>query len=137
VNATRVEEQRQQAMQERRVCLTPRSDGMAELWALLPADGAAAVMAGVHALASVTSSDDDRTFDQRRADALVDLGVAALHDPQLPRAQGMRPAVQVTVALSTLLGCDDQPGELAGQAPSRPRWPANSPTTRPAPGGDW
>jgi hypothetical protein len=90
---------------------------MAELWALLPVEGAAAVMAAVDALASVTSADDPRSGDQRRADALVDLGVAALHDPRLPRAQGLRPAIQVTVALSTLLGVDEQPGELAGHGP--------------------
>ena len=35
----------------------------------------------------------------------------------LPKAQGMRPAIQVTIALSTLLGCDDEPGELAGHGP--------------------
>ncbi len=29
----------------------------------------------------------------------------------------MRPAIQVTIALSTLLGLDDQPGELAGHGP--------------------
>lgn len=29
----------------------------------------------------------------------------------------MRPAIQVTVALSTLLGCDDEPGQLAGHGP--------------------
>ena len=109
-----VEQARAQAMKERRVCVTPRADGMAELWALLPAEGASALMAGVDGLASTSSADDPRSADQRRADALVDLGVAALHDPLLPRRQGMRPAVQVTVALSTLLGCDDAPGELAG-----------------------
>ena len=74
-------------------------------------------MTAVDALASVTSADDPRTADQRRADALVDLGVAALHDPLLPKAQGMRPSIQVTVALSTLLGTDEQPGELAGHGP--------------------
>jgi hypothetical protein len=90
---------------------------MAELRALLPAEGAAAVIAAVDALAAVTSATDARTGDQRRADALVDLGVAALHDPLLPRAQGMRPAIQVTVAASTLLGHDEQPGDLAGHGP--------------------
>jgi hypothetical protein len=90
---------------------------MTELWALLPAEGAAAVITAVDALASVTSANDPRTPDQRRADALVDLGVAALHDPLLPKAQGMRPSIQVTVALSTLLGTDEQPGELAGHGP--------------------
>ncbi len=117
LNPARVEEQRAQAMTERRVCVTPRGDGMSELWALLPAEGAAAVMAAVDCLASVTSATDPRSVDQRRADSLVDLGVAALHDPLLPKAQGLRPAVQVTVALSTLLGLDEQPGELAGHGP--------------------
>ncbi len=117
LDPARVEEQRAQAMTERRVCISPRDDGMTELWALLPAEGAAAVMTAVDALASVTSATDPRTTDQRRADALVDLGVAALHDPLLPKAQGMRPAVHVTVALSTLLGLDEQPGELAGHGP--------------------
>ena len=117
VAAATVEEQRVEAMKQRRVCVTPRDDGMTELWALLPAEGAAAVMTAVDALASVTSADDPRTPDQRRADALVDLGVAALHDPLLPRAQGMRPSIQVTVALSTLLGTDEQPGELTGHGP--------------------
>jgi hypothetical protein len=117
VSAATVEQQRAEAMRERRVCVTARDDGMAELWAVLPAEGAAAIMGAIDALASVTSADDQRTVDHRRADALVDLGVAALHDPLLPRAQGMRPAVQVTVALSSLLGLDDQPGELSGHGP--------------------
>jgi hypothetical protein len=94
----RTELQRDEAMAERRVCVTPRDDGMAELWALLPAEGAAALRAAVDALASATPDDDPRSADQRRADALVDLGVAALHDPLLPKAQGMRPSVQVTAA---------------------------------------
>ncbi len=117
LDPARVEEQRAHAMTERRVCVSPRDDGMAELWALLPAEGAAAVMTAIDALASVTSATDPRTADQRRADALVDLGVAALRDPLLPKAQGMRPSIQVTVAASTLLGLDERPGELAGHGP--------------------
>jgi hypothetical protein len=116
-NPAALDAQRDHAMTERRVCISPREDGMAELWALLPAEGAAAVITAVDALASATPADDDRSADQRRADALVDLGIAALHDPLLPKAHGMRPAVQVTVALSTLLGLDEQPGELAGHGP--------------------
>jgi hypothetical protein len=104
-------------MTERRVCITPRDDGMAELWALLPAESAAALRAAVDALACATPANDPRSADQRRADALVDVGVAALHDPHLPKRQGMRPAIQITVALSTLLGCDEQPSELAGHGP--------------------
>jgi Domain of unknown function (DUF222)/HNH endonuclease len=104
-------------MAERRVCFTPRPDGMCELWALLPAESAAAIEAAVAARSSVTFADDPRTVDQRRADALVELGVAALHNPALPCQHGLRPNVQVTVALSTLLGLDEQPGELAGHGP--------------------
>jgi hypothetical protein len=117
LDPARIATQRDHAMTERRVCITARDDGMAELWALLPAEGVAAVMTAVDALASATPADDTRTADQRRADALLDLAIAALHDPLLPHAQGMRPAVQITIALSTLLGLDDQPGELAGHGP--------------------
>lgn len=44
-SVTDVEQQRAEAMTQRRVCVTPRDDGMAELWAFLPAEGAAAVLA--------------------------------------------------------------------------------------------
>lgn len=117
VAAATVDQQRAEAMAQRRVCVSARDGGMAELWALLPAEGAAAITAAIDALASATSADDPRSADQRRADALVDIAVAVLHDPLLPKAQGMRPAVRVTVALSTLVGCDDEPGTLAGYGP--------------------
>jgi hypothetical protein len=91
VAAATVEEQRVEAMTQRRVCVTPRDDGMTELWALLPAEGAAAVVTAVDALASVTSADDPWTADQRRADALVDLGVEALHDPVAAQGPGHAP----------------------------------------------
>jgi Domain of unknown function (DUF222) len=107
-------ERLERAMSERCVRSRPGEDGMASVWALLPAEGAGALLAAVESLASVTSIDDPRTADQRRADALVDLGVAALHDPDLPRAQGMRPHIQVTIGLSTLLGLDEHPAQLAG-----------------------
>ena len=108
------EQRHQRALGDRCVRVRPVEDGMASLWALLPAEGAAALMATVDALASVTPADDPRTADHRRADALVDLGAAALHDPHLPKAQGLRPHIQVTVALSTLLGLDEHPAELGG-----------------------
>ncbi len=116
-DARRAEQRREHGMARRRVSLRPVGDGMAELWALLPAEGAATIIAAVTALAAETARGDERTAEQRRADALVDLGVAALHDPLLPKAQGLRPCIQVTVALSTLLGCDEQPGELTGYGP--------------------
>ena len=116
------EQRHDAARADRRVALTPTTDGMAELWALLPAEGAASLMAAVQSLADGAEPGDPRTADQRRADALVELGCCALSGQSragsdLPRQHGMRPAVQVTVALSTLLGLDDQPGELDGYGP--------------------
>jgi len=68
---------------------------------------------------------DLRTMAQRRADALIDLATgspiastaAELDATGVPLWQGRRPTVQVTVALSTLLGLDQQPAELAGHGP--------------------
>jgi hypothetical protein len=54
---------------------------------------------------------DGRTADQLRADALVQL---ALGPDAASGSSGLKPAVNVTVALSTLLEVDDQPGELDG-----------------------
>ena len=108
------------AVTERRVILTPVADGMAELWALLPAPDAAQVMAALNARAQETIhaiGGDDRTADQRRADALVELADTALADPALTRSHGQRPAIQVTIAASTLMGLDDQPAELDGYGP--------------------
>jgi len=50
----------------------------------------------------------------------VQLGIDTLAGQtcrELPTRQRIRPAVQVTVALSTLLALDEQPGELDGHGP--------------------
>ena len=87
---------------------------------LLPDAGATTVMTAIDSLARRVSCDDERTADQRRADAAVQLALNTLHgstSDELPREHGLRPSVQVTVALSTLLGLDEQPGELDGSRP--------------------
>ncbi|MGI8695842.1 MAG: DUF222 domain-containing protein, partial [Mycobacteriales bacterium] len=110
-----VEERHTRGVQDRRVELTPGSDGMAQSWALLPADAATRLYQTLttHARAS---AGDGRTTDQRRADALTDL--AELAD----RVTGSgsttpSPLVRVTVPASTLLGLDNAPGELDGYGP--------------------
>src|SRR6195952_4067355 len=108
------------AVAERRVVLFPDERGMAWVNAYLSADDAATMMAALDAIAQETihgKGGDTRTADQRRADALVELCSAALADPHLTRAHGQRPAVQITVAASTLMGLDDQPAELGGDRP--------------------
>jgi hypothetical protein len=115
-----VEQTRAHDVSERRVCLRPSGVGTSELWALLPDEGAAALMAAVTALARRTEPSDRRTSDQRRADALVQLGLDALAGEtggRPPVEQRMRPTVNVTVALSTLLALDEQPGELDNVGP--------------------
>ena len=110
------QEQHLDAVSRRRVVLTPQDDGTAEVWALLPADAAAhRLMSELNRCAAATRGCDDRTADQRRADALADL--AALADSSGGGAEPTGPSVQVTVALTTLLELDEAPGELAGHGP--------------------
>jgi hypothetical protein len=141
VTAATVEEQRRANVAERRVCLRPGGDGTSELWALLPTEGATALMTAVNALAQRQSPEDERSADQRRADALVQLGLDALageHSHTLPSAQRLRPAIQVSVALSTLLELDDQPAELSGPAtPSTPISAALARRLAGDPSGTW
>lgn len=102
---------------DRRVRVFPDEDGMAVVWASLRADTAQGLWAALDAHAHALPTDgDDRTMDQKRADVLADLATLALNNAPGTR-QGQRPAVQVSVALSTLLELDDQPGELAGYGP--------------------
>lgn len=117
---TDAEKRHQDRLAERRVVITPVEDGMAELWALLPAAAAATVKAALDCCAAETTcgpGGDPRSADQRRADALVELCSAALDDPAAAREHGRRPAIHVTVAATTLLGLDEQPAELAGYGP--------------------
>lgn len=111
------DERHRTALALRRVVFTPADHGMTELWAVLPAAGAAALKAALQRAAD-RSRTDGRTADQRRADALCDLASAEGQATSGGRATGgLRPQVLVTVAASTLLGEDDAPGELAGHGP--------------------
>jgi hypothetical protein len=110
----RGEQQRHEAAApDRRIEYLPQDDGMASLWVYLAATDAAAVMARVDATAraSVDEPGAERTTDQKRVDAFVDLVTSG--------ASGgtAKPLVSVTVADTTLLGLDDQPAELAGYGP--------------------
>jgi Domain of unknown function (DUF222)/HNH endonuclease len=109
------------ALAQRRVVLTPQPDGVTELWALLPAAGAAALKAALDDAAARGRGLDDRTADQRRADALIDLATGATGTPGTAAPTGtgraLRPALNITVALSTLLGLDERPAELDGHGP--------------------
>jgi Domain of unknown function (DUF222)/HNH endonuclease len=111
----RAEQRHEDAIEARRVVFTPQDDGITELWALLPAEGAALIEAVLHSL--ISGQTDARSADQRRADALIDVFTRVLADPNLPEAHGQRPAINVTVSINTLLGCDNQPAHLDGYGP--------------------
>ena len=76
-------ERRGRASAARRVQLSQGADGMASLWAWLPGAQARQVFDTVHAVAMEAGTDDVRTMDQRRADALVDLVVGRAAPPQV------------------------------------------------------
>ncbi|MGH3793866.1 MAG: DUF222 domain-containing protein [Pseudonocardiaceae bacterium] len=98
---------------DRRVQLHPHPDGMAALWALLPADDATAAYARLDILARDLPADDPRGMDARRADALTDLllGRDVHGEPQTTVE------VQVNLDVATLTGLADNPGDLAGYGP--------------------
>lgn len=132
------------AREERYAAVTPASDGMAHLEAYLPAEDAEAVKATLDAAAEADKRRDaaagrePRTTDQRRADALASLAWASLSTGRLgghhrdcscrcdegspfgtalAAAHGRPVTVHVTVPLTTLIGHDADPGELAGYGP--------------------
>ena len=117
------EERHRAAVADRFVDLQPARDGMAWLNAYLPADQGVAVYTTLTALADAAAPDDPRPIAARRADALVDLVTPYLDagvgpdGRALPVRQGRRPHLQVTASATTLLGLDEQPGELAGYGP--------------------
>lgn len=133
----------ERAVAGRRVEVWPAADGMAEIRAVLSAQGAATVFGALDALARgrgpAGPGGGGVGIDARRADALVALCAAALSGGPLPggplSAQpsagplsggrvpggvGARPVVNVTVDVVTLLGLADEPAELAGYGPIPP-----------------
>ena len=114
------ERRQEKAKAERRVEVFPLSDGMAGLTYVDSADRVQALdlwLTGRATAVKGPAGTDDRTLDQRRADVLGDVGVHGLAAEDLPVRHGRRPQIQVTVALTTLLGLDELPGELAGYGP--------------------
>ncbi|MEO8106696.1 MAG: DUF222 domain-containing protein [Actinomycetes bacterium] len=110
IDPAAAEAQRQHALADRRVVITPRDDGTAELWALLPSINARHIQQILTKVAHDAASGDPRTTDQRRADALVELVTGGISAPPV--------AVQVVVPVDTLAGHDDAPGWFPGWAPA-------------------
>ena len=122
-----IEDRHQDAAAGRKVIKEAREDGMACLWALLPADDAATVWAGIAARAEHRRGPDDRrTADQRRADALTDLARLYLTDAMTPDPATGKPTpprvpawaqVQLTLPADLLLATSTEPATLRGHGP--------------------
>jgi hypothetical protein len=102
------ETRHQRARVQRWVRLIPAEDGMADLFAHLPAADAVPIMTAVDQIAHTRQPGDTRGVDARRADALTRL---------VTGEQAGQTRVHVTVAATTLAGADDRPGELTGYGP--------------------
>jgi hypothetical protein len=116
-----------QAVADRSAALAAAANRAAHCAAHRAVDGAARERCGPACAGGEDGTEeaagDERSADQRRADALTAICAAVLTGQQpaqlaaLPAWQGRRPAVQVTVAMSTLLGVDEQPADLDGYGP--------------------
>jgi hypothetical protein len=96
---------------------TKTSDGSVYLRGLLDAEGGAYLRTAVAAL-SQPLPDEMRSAGQRRADALVEISRLVLDEGRVPERGGVRPHVQVTATLETLLGLPGAPAaELEGSGP--------------------
>ena len=102
--------------------LAPTWEGMVALQGLLDPEGGQLLLAALDPLARPHRADDQRSGDQRRADALVELARRALEGGRLPQTGGVRPQLTVVVDLDSLLG--QQPalgGELGWAGPLEPQ----------------
>jgi hypothetical protein len=130
-----LEERHETARERRAVWVTPDVDGMAVLSALLPAQIAMGAYNRLDRIARTLRSDDEesRTLAQLRADACADIltdgdvtGTTPDDDERVRTfVPGVRAEVRITVPVLTAIGNGDQPAELDGYGPSRPRSPTN------------
>ena len=138
------DDRHREARRDRRVVVSPEPDGMASLWALLPATDAAGAFTWLTRLARGLGADDPRCVDARRADILAALLTGRLvADPDRPCEPGTsgapresdepggpgesgrpitpvtpgKPLIQVVIDHDTLLGAAERPGELVGYGP--------------------
>jgi len=87
---------------------------MAGIWSVHTATDAEAIIGRLRELAGPTAAPgDDRTIDQREADALVSC-VLGTDDSAAP---ARRAAVQLLIPLDVATGASDLPGELLGYGP--------------------
>src|ERR1700694_298715 len=96
-------------VENRSLRMSTWDDGAVLLSCVLDSAGGAAVRPALEPLARRSGAGDDRTYDRRMADALVDLSMHALDNGLVPQNASQRTHLQVTTSLETLLGLDGAP----------------------------
>ncbi|KRA22488.1 HNH endonuclease, partial [Microbacterium sp. Root61] len=106
VRAATLAERHEQALQQRRVVVTPAEDGMAWFMLFGPAVEVHAIHGRLTAISKVIAAQDreTRTLDQLRADVCGDLLIDGTTEATPADARGIRATVVVTVPALTLLG---------------------------------
>ncbi|MCE7006768.1 13E12 repeat family protein [Kibdelosporangium philippinense] len=111
VDPEAAERKRKQKQEQRDVVTRKAEDGSAKIVATLLASEAESMYDVLNHFAhKAKSPDDTRTLAQRRADVLLDLIVGK-------HMQRVRANINVTVPLTTLIGLNNQPGELSEYGP--------------------
>jgi hypothetical protein len=106
------------AYSRRYLRLSEPKDGLVLLEGRLDAEGGAVVKTALDALMPPPRQDDDRTAEQRRADALVDLARRPMSGSKLGSTGGMRPHLVITASVETLAGVPGAPAaDLQGFGP--------------------
>ncbi|MDQ6882635.1 MAG: HNH endonuclease [Candidatus Dormibacteraeota bacterium] len=98
--------------------LSEPRDGLVHLDGLLDAEGGATLKTALDKLMPPPSKTDDRTAEQRRADAMVDLARTALSGGKLGSTGGQRPHLVITAGVDTLAGVPGAvPARIDGVGP--------------------
>src|SRR6266540_3392169 len=102
VDPEAAEERARARLDQRGLWLAGTFEGMVAVKGLLDPETGEATMAALAPLARPTGPDDERSAEQRRADALGELARHALQSGHLPQGGGLRPQLTVTADLATL-----------------------------------
>jgi len=103
---------------KRRLHIFDLPDGMIGLEGALPPEGGVALKLTLDSLTGVPPKDDERTHQQRQADALLELCRRQLDSGTLPSLNGRKPHLMVVVQAETLAGVPGAPAaQLEGAGP--------------------
>jgi Domain of unknown function (DUF222)/HNH endonuclease len=106
--------------ERRGLWVAPTLEGMVALQGLLEPEAGHTLLAALEPLARPASAADERSGDQRRADALTELARRNLEGGQLPQTGGVRPQLTVVVDLDSLVGQAAMGGDAGWAVPLAP-----------------